>query len=65
MKQMQIFTHNHFSPQLGTPSQEFMKRLQPTVRNYVENRPKYAGLLFLRFARPLSSSRRQQWCLSI
>lgn len=23
-----------------------MKKLQPTVRNYVENRPKYAGLTF-------------------
>lgn len=32
--------------QLGTPSPEFMKKLQPTVRNYVENRPKYAGLTF-------------------
>lgn len=32
--------------QLGTPLPEFMKKLQPTVRNYVENRPKYAGLTF-------------------
>ena len=31
---------------MGTPSQDFMKRLQPTVRNYVENRPKYAGYPF-------------------
>ncbi|XP_033103696.1 stress-activated protein kinase JNK-like isoform X1 [Anneissia japonica] len=31
---------------LGTPSQQFMKRLQPTVRNYVENRPRYAGHMF-------------------
>ena len=23
---------------LGTPAQPFMRRLQPTVRNYVENR---------------------------
>ncbi|MEQ2201670.1 Mitogen-activated protein kinase 10, partial [Xenoophorus captivus] len=27
---------------LGTPSPEFMKKLQPTVRNYVENRPNQA-----------------------
>jgi hypothetical protein len=32
--------------QLGTPSQDFMKRLQPTVRNYVENRPRYPGYAF-------------------
>ena len=34
--------------QLGTPSQEFMQRLQPTVRNYVENRPRYPGYSFER-----------------
>ena len=32
--------------QLGTPSQEFMSRLQLTVRNYVENRPRHAGFSF-------------------
>jgi serine/threonine protein kinase len=32
--------------QLGTPSQSFMQRLQPTVRNYVENRPRYTGYSF-------------------
>lgn len=32
--------------QLGTPSQDFMSRLQPTVRNYVENRPRYPGYSF-------------------
>ncbi|XP_078658560.1 stress-activated protein kinase JNK-like isoform X2 [Branchiostoma floridae x Branchiostoma belcheri] len=37
---------NKIIEQLGTPSQDFMKRLQPTVRNYVENRPKYAGYSF-------------------
>uniref|UniRef100_A0A671M1E8 Stress-activated protein kinase JNK n=1 Tax=Sinocyclocheilus anshuiensis TaxID=1608454 RepID=A0A671M1E8_9TELE len=37
---------NKVIEQLGTPSPEFMKKLQPTVRNYVENRPKYAGLTF-------------------
>ena len=35
-----------FAEQLGTPSLEFMKRLQPTVRSYVENRPKYPGYNF-------------------
>ena len=34
---------NKIIEQLGTPSPEFMSRLQPTVRNYVENRPKYPG----------------------
>lgn len=37
---------NKIIEQLGTPSQEFMKRLQPTVRNYVENRPRYTGYTF-------------------
>ncbi|CAN7994138.1 unnamed protein product, partial [Ixodes hexagonus] len=37
---------NKIIEQLGTPSQEFMRRLQPTVRNYVENRPRYAGYAF-------------------
>lgn len=32
--------------QLGTPSASFMARLQPTVRNYVENRPRYTGYQF-------------------
>lgn len=32
--------------QLGTPSPSFMTRLQPTVRNYVENRPRYPGFTF-------------------
>ncbi|KAK4337422.1 hypothetical protein RND71_043879 [Anisodus tanguticus] len=31
---------------LGTPSSHFMQRLNPTVRNYVENRPKKAGKSF-------------------
>ncbi|KAI5132080.1 Leucine-, Glutamate- And Lysine-Rich Protein 1 [Manis pentadactyla] len=34
---------NKVIEQLGTPCPEFMKKLQPTVRTYVENRPKYAG----------------------
>ena len=34
---------NKIIEQLGTPSVEFMKKLQPTVRNYVENRPRYPG----------------------
>ncbi|XP_045023051.1 stress-activated protein kinase JNK-like isoform X1 [Daphnia magna] len=37
---------NKIIEQLGTPSVEFMKRLQPTVRSYVENRPKYPGYAF-------------------
>ncbi|XP_078220864.1 mitogen-activated protein kinase 9 isoform X4 [Callithrix jacchus] len=37
---------NKVIEQLGTPSAEFMKKLQPTVRNYVENRPKYPGIKF-------------------
>ncbi|CAG2233070.1 stress-activated protein kinase JNK-like isoform X1 [Mytilus galloprovincialis] len=37
---------NKIIEQLGTPSKEFMQRLQPTVRNYVENRPRYAGYNF-------------------
>ena len=35
-----------FAEQLGTPAQEFMQRLQLTVRNYVENRPRYPGYPF-------------------
>ncbi|KAG8184590.1 hypothetical protein JTE90_005204 [Oedothorax gibbosus] len=37
---------NKIIEQLGTPSAEFLRRLQPTVRNYVENRPRYAGYAF-------------------
>ncbi|XP_046672827.1 stress-activated protein kinase JNK isoform X2 [Homalodisca vitripennis] len=37
---------NKIIEQLGTPSGDFMKRLQPTVRNYVENRPRYPGYAF-------------------
>lgn len=32
--------------QLGTPSSMFMRRLQSTVRNYVENRPHFPGFPF-------------------
>lgn len=39
---------NKVIEQLGTPCPEFMKKLQPTVRTYVENRPKYAGYSFER-----------------
>lgn len=31
---------------LGTPNQDFMQRLQSTVRNYVENRPRRQGISF-------------------
>lgn len=34
---------NKIIEQLGTPSKEFMARLQPNVRSYVENRPKHNG----------------------
>ncbi|XP_032825168.1 mitogen-activated protein kinase 8-like isoform X1 [Petromyzon marinus] len=37
---------NKVIEQLGTPVSEFMKRLQPTVRNYVETRPRYPGYSF-------------------
>lgn len=39
---------NKIIEQLGTPSAAFMARLQPTVRNYVENRPRYTGYSFER-----------------
>ncbi|XP_046581887.1 stress-activated protein kinase JNK-like isoform X1 [Haliotis rubra] len=39
---------NKIIEQLGTPSQDFMNRLQSTVRNYVENRPRHAGSSFER-----------------
>lgn len=29
--------------QMGTPKREFLTRLQPTVKNYVENKPRHAG----------------------
>lgn len=32
--------------QLGTPSPEFISRLQLTVKNYVENRPRHQGYTF-------------------
>uniref|UniRef100_A0A8C5LC17 Stress-activated protein kinase JNK n=1 Tax=Jaculus jaculus TaxID=51337 RepID=A0A8C5LC17_JACJA len=41
-----LFPGRDFIEQLGTPCPEFMKKLQPTVRTYVENRPKYAGYSF-------------------
>ena len=37
---------NKIIEQLGTPSSDFMKCLQPTVRNYVENRQRHAGYSF-------------------
>lgn len=37
---------NRIVEQLGTPIQEFMSRLQSTVRNYVENRPRHVGYSF-------------------
>ena len=43
LKRLDIDQWNKIIEQLGTPSKEFMSRLQPTVRNYVENRPRYPG----------------------
>ena len=37
---------NKIIEHLGTPKREFMARLQTTVRNYVENRPRYIGVNF-------------------
>uniref|UniRef100_W5K6R4 Stress-activated protein kinase JNK n=1 Tax=Astyanax mexicanus TaxID=7994 RepID=W5K6R4_ASTMX len=37
---------NKVIEQLGTPSQEFMLKLNHSVRTYVENRPRYAGYSF-------------------
>lgn len=45
-RSLDIDQWNKVIEQLGTPSAEFMKKLQPTVRNYVENRPKYPGIKF-------------------
>ena len=42
----QILNILPIAEQLGTPSTSFMQRLQPTVRNYVENRPRYGGYPF-------------------
>ncbi|KAJ8361378.1 hypothetical protein SKAU_G00179030 [Synaphobranchus kaupii] len=37
---------NKVIEQLGTPSQEFLTKLNQSVRTYVENRPRYAGYSF-------------------
>lgn len=37
---------NKVIEQLGTPTQEFMMKLNQSVRTYVENRPRYAGYSF-------------------
>uniref|UniRef100_A0A671PU45 Stress-activated protein kinase JNK n=1 Tax=Sinocyclocheilus anshuiensis TaxID=1608454 RepID=A0A671PU45_9TELE len=37
---------NKVIEQLGTPSQEFMMKLNQSVRTYVENRPRYTGFSF-------------------
>ncbi len=34
---------NKIIEQFGTPPRELLCRLQPTVKNYVENRPRYSG----------------------
>uniref|UniRef100_A0A672FZD7 Stress-activated protein kinase JNK n=1 Tax=Salarias fasciatus TaxID=181472 RepID=A0A672FZD7_SALFA len=37
---------NKVIEQLGTPSQDFLMKLNQSVRTYVENRPRYAGYSF-------------------
>ncbi|CAF93236.1 unnamed protein product, partial [Tetraodon nigroviridis] len=37
---------NKVIEQLGSPSQEFLMKLNQSVRTYVENRPRYAGYSF-------------------
>ncbi|XP_014212370.1 stress-activated protein kinase JNK-like [Copidosoma floridanum] len=37
---------NKIIENLGTPAPEFIQKLQPTVRHYVENRPHYRGYPF-------------------
>lgn len=37
---------NKVIEQLGTPPQEFLMKLNQSVRTYVENRPRYAGYSF-------------------
>lgn len=37
---------NKVIEQLGTPSQDFLMKLNHSVRTYVENRPRYSGYSF-------------------
>lgn len=37
---------NKVIEQLGTPTQDFMLKLNQSVRTYVENRPRYTGYSF-------------------
>ncbi|KAG7247459.1 hypothetical protein CRUP_004323 [Coryphaenoides rupestris] len=37
---------NKVIEQLGTPTQDFLMKLNQSVRTYVENRPRYAGYSF-------------------
>uniref|UniRef100_A0A8C6NZ13 Stress-activated protein kinase JNK n=1 Tax=Nothobranchius furzeri TaxID=105023 RepID=A0A8C6NZ13_NOTFU len=41
-----IYIWNKVIEQLGTPSQDFLMKLNQSVRTYVENRPRYAGYSF-------------------
>lgn len=45
-KPQDIDQWNKVIEQLGTPSQEFLMKLNQSVRTYVENRPRYAGYTF-------------------
>uniref|UniRef100_A0AAR2KSA0 Stress-activated protein kinase JNK n=1 Tax=Pygocentrus nattereri TaxID=42514 RepID=A0AAR2KSA0_PYGNA len=46
MQSQDIDQWNKVIEQLGTPSQEFLMKLNQSVRTYVENRPRYAGYSF-------------------
>lgn len=46
MQSQDIDQWNKVIEQLGTPSQEFLMKLNQSVRTYVENRPRYAGYTF-------------------
>uniref|UniRef100_A0A669DV43 Stress-activated protein kinase JNK n=1 Tax=Oreochromis niloticus TaxID=8128 RepID=A0A669DV43_ORENI len=46
LKYIYIDQWNKVIEQLGTPSQEFLMKLNQSVRTYVENRPRYAGYSF-------------------
>ncbi len=46
MQPWDIDQWNKVIEQLGTPSQEFLMKLNQSVRTYVENRPRYAGYSF-------------------
>uniref|UniRef100_A0A7N6A734 Stress-activated protein kinase JNK n=1 Tax=Anabas testudineus TaxID=64144 RepID=A0A7N6A734_ANATE len=46
VRTLNIDQWNKVIEQLGTPSQDFLMKLNQSVRTYVENRPRYAGYSF-------------------